>query len=1439
MNAQSFDLDDAPNLWGPHNQIASTGFNLKGVTIEKGKNYFNTLGKANQGLSWDVLTGKIWVNQLLYDRHGRPALQTLNAPISGGLVMDPNFILNSSNNSYTTNDFDIGGTVNNPSPVGSSSPLQIFYSPANTDNLYQDITSYPFIRAVYSKLNSGSGQKILGGNKINGEWVQAYSFSMDSGSELSAPNAFGNSFNNNTRVTKNISRDVNSTEVVEFKDGDGNVIATAKSGNTLEIVPFTNEVYIGAQGYVDIHIPEGITDFTIYNPSSASSGTLRVYDLVTDSFLQNVTETSATLSTGNGFYRIAVSTPLNYGKNAPNTIKIEHEVNYYDYSLASYDQMHRMIKRTQPLSKNLVSTYEFNSIGEVLSTQNPDKGFSQFLYRKDGQIRYSENASNSRRVHYTNYDELGRSIESGVFTWTGAFLALDPDGPNISGLDTEYETHTLYDVPDLGTGFDIPTCPFPFAEYKQTFVAGNVSKTYSRNPNTSTTWFSYDVQGRVTWVVQKIDGMDCYKTIDYIYDPATGQVIEVDFQRHEPNERFIHKYEYNNAGQLVTVHTSRTGMDSDWTEQARYTYGETGELIRTVLAEDLQGIDNVYNLNGQLKAINSPTLDPFKDPGGDGKPGSTVAADVFGFAIDYYNGDYTRTGTPTPISTENTHGTDQYNGNIKGVRFNTSTSSSSFGGFDSYMYQYNKNNWLQGATFGAGSISTSGDGYQVNFVPNANNDYEISGINYDANGNILSLKRNGYTGKGSNNMDDFQYLYDGNQLQNVLDTGDNTDPDRYNDLRDQSNNGAPNYTYTAIGQLYSDIEGRAIYEYTPSGLVSKISTFGDNTDPNAQFTLYYQNHQEAGSEELDFWSVSSGTKQINDDGTYGGAGILPSCATLDNLYGKSMEFHMPDNATVTRTFDVLDGVPQTLDLSIIVDQYKELVEIGEANEKPAGYVITLYDGPVDISIPTILETRSYNTDLQYIDDISLPNTSECSGLYTRQESFSFTPTKNKVTLTLRKETISDQLPLYIDNIELRTGILPIMEIVYNDRRQRTKKTVYNPNGNTYSTYYLRDLGGNITAVYSATNTNEPDIKEIPVYGSNRIGDYLFNSFQPDPPSGNQGTYRYQITDHLGNVRAVLSKAIDGTPIMLAKTDYYPFGMPMPSRTQEGSYRYAFQGQEKDPETGMEAFQLRLWDNRIGRWLSIDPAAQFHSPYQGMGNNPINGVDPDGAKFVPIGKIAKTLWAFYKRRIARTERGKEIIDMIENDEDWIVKVKYKESAFGFIYDSDTKTLYLGEMGSGFTMGALATEGLYDGNWAFYHSDWVIAAHEVWHSWEHYITDKINGHGTFNRNLHYYNTRTGERLMRPEVLKAIETNAVAFQNYIYSVYTGKDNYRNSYSRWDNLFDNPTTEFFNPKFERITEFYSTHINRSNMEQMPTTIMKIFDGYRQTFGKDKCGCK
>ncbi len=113
--------------------------------------------------------------------------------------------------------------------------------------------------------------------------------------------------------------------------------------------------------------------------------------------------------------------------------------------------------------------------------------------------------------------------------------------------------------------------------------------------------------------------------------------------------------------------------------------------------------------------------------------------------------------------------------------------------------------------------------------------------------------------------------------------------------------------------------------------------------------------------------------------------------------------------------------------------------------------------------------------------------------------------------------------------------------------------------------------------------------------------------------------RNKLTDHLGNVMAVVTDVkkpnLSGfTPDVVAYSDYYPFGMLVPGRhCSVDGYRYAYQGQEKDPETGKEAFQLRLYDSRINRWLTTDPAGQYASPYLAMGNNWVSRIDPDGGR----------------------------------------------------------------------------------------------------------------------------------------------------------------------------------------------------------------------------------
>ena len=99
-----------------------------------------------------------------------------------------------------------------------------------------------------------------------------------------------------------------------------------------------------------------------------------------------------------------------------------------------------------------------------------------------------------------------------------------------------------------------------------------------------------------------------------------------------------------------------------------------------------------------------------------------------------------------------------------------------------------------------------------------------------------------------------------------------------------------------------------------------------------------------------------------------------------------------------------------------------------------------------------------------------------------------------------------------------------------------------------------------------------------------------------------GDKRYELSNHLGNVLAVISdKKIpefntDAVPSsglkvfnaeVLSYSDYYPFGALVPNRQGSSTaYRYGFNGKEMDNELKGEGnsydFGARMYDPRIGR-----------------------------------------------------------------------------------------------------------------------------------------------------------------------------------------------------------------------------------------------------------------
>jgi RHS repeat-associated protein len=198
------------------------------------------------------------------------------------------------------------------------------------------------------------------------------------------------------------------------------------------------------------------------------------------------------------------------------------------------------------------------------------------------------------------------------------------------------------------------------------------------------------------------------------------------------------------------------------------------------------------------------------------------------------------------------------------------------------------------------------------------------------------------------------------------------------------------------------------------------------------------------------------------------------------------------------------------------------------------------------------------------------------------------------------------------------------------------------------TFYAYDATGNLMAAYKKTISADSTfytLDEIPLYGSERLGMRTENvlvkklvsgtpvtlTYNPDSVlfTRNMGLKLYEIKDHLDNARVVVNDvkqpvnvnnlSLGFTAQIQSYSNYDPFGMQQVGRNYNSQdYRFGFNGKEKDNELLGDGnaynFDARMYDPRLGRWLSVDPLAEKfpdQSPYSFAFNDPIAYIDPDG------------------------------------------------------------------------------------------------------------------------------------------------------------------------------------------------------------------------------------
>lgn len=672
------------------NSLESTTYNYNPVNpsapeiVTQSTSYFDGTGQLLQTQVKHQETSQVWISQTIKDELDRGVISTLPAP-SGQTDFQYKywFVTDQSGALYEEQTFDL--------PVGATEPgtLGWYYSVNNDMEDHVPISQYPYTRVDFYKDGTGELRRSAGPGEVHrlGQGHEVITGTFPVFAELNdyllkrtvaIPGITQDGSLTNEAV-QSVVCDENGKYTISISDKSGKTVMTCRQGKADDkALTVTNTVTSSGDSSSENYRP--MTYFYILHdqPVNIAGST----DFVAENILTDERkEPGETFVDGSGnwpagFYRILLN-------NSESQITINY-VNYFlDVAYQFYDDagrlkvslspngymqlkgnggaMFALDSAGNPVTDSVIvdlTSYQYNHQGWLLSMTEPDAGKTEYVYRKDGKIRFSQNAEQrvNKRFSYTHYDKIGRPVESGEYEGTRlSFVPMtssDFVGSDMNALleksyqeimdeqEDQLEVNQVWvdsDIKDwVRTHYDLRASPIPNlpADLAQDFVRGAVS--WTENVNIKT-WYSYDEFGRVTWMAQKPAALDRTFITKYTYD-FMGNVLQVmngSYYSGALTMPFYHHYEYDADKRLSKVYTSTDGVTQKL--RATYQYYLHGPLKRIELGDRIQGIDFVYNINGWLTQINHPD-GGMSDPGKDGQEGihSEVKPDVFGMVLDYY-----------------------------------------------------------------------------------------------------------------------------------------------------------------------------------------------------------------------------------------------------------------------------------------------------------------------------------------------------------------------------------------------------------------------------------------------------------------------------------------------------------------------------------------------------------------------------------------------------------------------------------------------------------------------------------------------------------------------------------------------------------------------------------------------------------------------------------
>jgi hypothetical protein len=420
--------------------------------------------------------------------------------------------------------------------------------------------------------------------------------------------------------------------------------------------------------------------------------------------------------------------------------------------------------------------YRYDERGRVIEKGTPGASAVYILYDPWDRVVLTQNGNQRVRHQWTfyKYDAMDRTVMTGemLFDQTPAtlnqsikdFYAHVSQTPSIryeDRLTPGIHGYSNRSFPVLANGMQVYGVTY-FDDYN--FSSSRYA--FRAEPALGLNEYFNRVQGMVTGsktlilgtneYIQTVQYYDTqYRPIQTISDNGIGGIDRTSKQYNFTNalvkEKTIHQgteqiviektYTYDHTGRLLTLHHQIN--DGAPVLISDHHYNALGELAEKNIHKNgnqfLQSLDYRYNTRGWMTSMN-----------GENTPEPNASYNDF-YQYQLY---YSENAAITSVNQ-----IPQYNGNISAFKETRPFYVNQGIPYQSlYSYEYDQRDQLIQASYYQLS-DRSKDGW-----------YDVSGISYDLNGNLITLKRHGVVDHVPQMLDNLQYHYIGNQLRGVSDS---------------------------------------------------------------------------------------------------------------------------------------------------------------------------------------------------------------------------------------------------------------------------------------------------------------------------------------------------------------------------------------------------------------------------------------------------------------------------------------------------------------------------------------------------------------------------------------------------------------------------------------------------------------------------------------------